>query len=142
MEKFELDRDIHLLGVQAASFPDGISAAYQKLTSTEGAAFFRSYYGISYGSEEGIVYFASGEPVNNQGIIPKGCTTYTLKKGTYISRYLPDFTTDISQVGKVFEELLSHPDLDAKGCCAECYFPEGVAVENAKDIRCMVRLSD
>lgn len=142
MEKFKLDRDIDLFCVKADSFPDGIMPAHEKLASISKPDGKRNHYGVSYWYDNDNLYLAAAEYTKDKEAIPAGCTTYTLKKGNYISIYIADFAKDISQIGKAFEQLLADPGIDENGCCAECYLPEGSDVTNAKDVRCMVRLAD
>lgn len=142
MEKFKLTRDIELFCVKADSFPDGIKAAHEKLASISRPYGKRNYYGISYLYDDEILYMAAAEYEKGTEKIPAGCATYTLKKGDYISIYIPDFSKNLSQIDKAFKQLLAHPGIDEEGCCAECYLPEGSGAENAKDVRCMVRLAD
>ena len=142
MEKFKLDRDIELFCVKADSFPDGIIPAHEKLAVITKAGRSRNHYGISYWYDNNNLYMAAAEFTKGKEAIPVGCETYTLKKGNYISIYIADFATDISQIGKSFEQLLADPGIDENGCCAECYLPEGSDIATAKDVRCMVRLAD
>jgi hypothetical protein len=142
MELFRLEKDIKLFCIKADSFPDGIKTAHQKLVSITASYGKCNYFGVSYLFDNEILYMAAAELKNDDEPIPAGCETYTLNKGNYISIYIPDFSTDISQIDKAFKILLADPRIDENGCCAECYLPEGTDGTNAKDIRCMVRLSD
>ena len=142
MENFKLDKDINLFCVKADSFPDGIKDAHQKLNAIVKALGNRNHFGISYLYDDEILYMAAAEISNNKETIPPGCETYTLKKGNYISFYIKDFAKDPTQIEKAFKILLADPRIDEEGCCAECYFPEGTDGNNAKDVRCMVRLDD
>lgn len=142
MEKFQLDKDVHLFCVKATSFPDGIMPAHKKLASICSSTENRNCFGVSYWYDNDNLYLASAEYEKDVEKIPAGCETYTLKHGNYISIYISDFAKDISQIGKAFEQLLDYPNIDENGCCAECYLPEGTTIDNAKDVRCMVRLAD
>ncbi len=44
-----------------------------------------------------------------------GCETFVIKKGEYWSELLTDWRKDESIVGKTFQKLLRHPDLDKSG---------------------------
>lgn len=142
MEKFILDKDVHLFCVKATSFPDGIMPAHSKLASICDPNKNRNHFGVSYWYDNDNLYLAAAEYSKDLENIPDGCETYTLKKGNYISIHISDFAKDISQIGQAFEQLLNYPNIDENGCCAECYLPEGRSIENAKDVRCMVRLAD
>lgn len=142
MENYNLENDIHLFCVKADSFPAGITDAQQRLTAILAPGDKRNLFGVSYLYDDAILYMAAAEYTQVSENIPERCTTYTLKRGNYISIYIADFAKDISQVEKAFKKLLQHPNIDENGCCAECYLPEGAGYANAKDIRCMVRLAD
>lgn len=142
MENYKLEKDIHLFCVKAATFPEGITAAHQKLAALSKPLGKRIHFGVSYWYDDEILYMAAAEIDSNHEMIPAGCEAYTLKKGNYISIYIPDFANDPAQIEKAFKTSLAHPGIDEKGCCAECYYPEGADGTNAKDVRCMVRLAD
>ena len=142
MEKYKLEEDIHLFCVKAKSFPAGIKPAHQQLASITKPLGKRNHFGVSYLYDDEIVYMAGVDITGTEQRIPDGCETYTLRKGNYISIYIPDFEKDTSQIDKAFKILLADPGIDENGCCAEWYFPEGSDGTNAKDVRCMVRLAD
>lgn len=142
MEKFTLHKDIQLFCVKADSFPEGIKAAHEKMTSISNPDGRRNYFGVSYLYDDEILYMAAAEMMKSEEEIPAGCDTYTLKKGDYISIYITDFAKDTSQIDRAFKILLDDPGIDPDGCCTECYLPEGADYATAKDIRCMVRLAD
>lgn len=140
MENYFLEKDIHLFCVKATSFPEGIKAAHENLVSVLNPGIKRNYFGVSYLYDNEILYLAASE-VAEGAAIPAGFESYTLKKGNYISIFIPDFAKDISQIEKAFKKLLAYPGIDEQGCCAECYLPEGCNGNDAKDVRCMVRLA-
>jgi predicted transcriptional regulator YdeE len=142
MDNFQLTRDIHLCCVKAMSFPEGIEDAHKRLGATLNPDNKYNHFGISYMYDNGILYMAAVEIVNDKEEIPADCDRYTLKKGNYISTYITGFAKDISQVQTAFDRLLDHPAIDEEGCCAECYLPAGTDYKTAKDMRCMVRLAD
>jgi len=142
MERFKLEKDINLFCVKAESFPEGIKVAHQKLVSIAKSLGKRNHFGVSYLYDDEILYMAAAEIDSSKEAIPPACETYTFKKGNYICFYIKDFTEDPTQIEKAFKTLLADPRVDEEGCCAECYFPEGTDCNNAKDVRCMVRLAD
>ena len=136
MEKYTLDRDIKVFYVTATSFPMGVGAAFQKLRSflPEGSEK-RTFYGISYPQgTEGIIYKAAVEESFPGEGEQNGCETFLIKKGKYVSEFLPDWKGDESIIGKTFKNLLAQPGIDPKGYCLEIY-------PNDKDVRCLVPLA-
>jgi len=135
MEKYNIDRDIKVFYVTATSFPEGVGRAFQKLLSFLSMPNDRLLYAISSINEKGMIIYKAAveESFPGEGQ-QNGCETFVIKKGEYWSELLPDWRKDESIVGKTFQMLLSHPNLDKSGYCLEIY-------PNEKDIRCLVPLS-
>lgn len=135
MEEYYIDRDIKVFYVTAKSFPEGVGGAFQKLISFLPKPNERLLYGISYPDEKGVIIYKAAveESFPGEGE-QNGCETFVIKKGKYWSELLPDWRKDESSVGKTFQKLLKHPDLDKSGYCLEIY-------PNEKDVRCLVPLS-
>jgi len=134
MEPYKLDHDIKLLCIPAATFPDGVAAAYQKLHSLVPPAGGRQFFGISWmDSKGGIIYKACVEEAYPGETEKFGAETFVVKKGDYISIVLHDFMSDTSVFGRAFRELTADPRIDPQGAGVEMYLSE-------KDVRCMVRL--
>lgn len=134
MEKYYIDRDISVFYVSATTFPQGVGAAFQKLLSMLPHPNTRLLYAISFPNEKGqIVYRAAVEAAFPGEGEQNGCETFVIKKGEYWSALLLDWRKDESIVGRTFQQLLQHPQLDKQGYCLEIY-------PNEKDIRCLVPL--
>jgi hypothetical protein len=135
MEPYKLDRDIRLLCIPAASFPDGVAAAYQKLHSLVPPTGGRHFFGISWlDSKGGMIYKACAEEAYTGEAEKFGAETFVVKKGDYISIVLHDFMADTSAFGRAFRELTADPRIDPQGAGVEMYLSE-------KEVRCMVRLA-
>lgn len=135
METFTLDNDIKVFYITATSFPDGIMDAHQKLHVLVPFSTQRKYFGISR-PENGhdIIYRAATEETYPGEAETYHCETLILKKGSYISTTLHDYMKDLSIIGRTFDELLTHPDIDPNGYCVEWYL-------NQQDVKCMIRLN-
>jgi hypothetical protein len=135
MEEYYIDKDIKVFYVRATSFPGGVGGAFQKLLSFLPKPNERLLYAISSSNEKGIIIYKAAveESFPGEGE-QNGCEIFVIKKGEYWSELLPDWRKDESIVGKTFQKLLKHPDLDKSGYCLEIY-------PNEKDIRCLVPLS-
>jgi hypothetical protein len=135
MEKYIIEKDIKVLYVEATSFPAGVGGAFTKLHSLLQDAAGRTHYGVSHMNQSGqIVYKAAVEesfPGEGEQL---GCETLIIRKGTYASELLIDWKKDESIIGRTFQQLLQHPDLDKKGYCLEIY-------KNGKDVLCLVPLA-
>ncbi len=135
MEIYYIDRDIKVFYVTATSFPAGVGGAFQQLISFLPNPNKRILYAISFPKEKGkIIYKAAVEELFPGEGEQNGCETFLIKKGEYWSELLFNWKKDESIVGKTFQNLLKHPDLDKNGYCLEIY-------PNEKDIRCLVPLS-
>ena len=135
METYIIEKDIKVLYVTAISFPEGVGGAYKKLHSLLPAESKRTQYGISNPNESGqIIYKAAVEESFPGEGEQFGCKTFTIKKGAYASELLIDWEKNESIIGKTFQKLLMHPDLDKHGYCLEIYL-------NEKDVRCLVPLA-
>jgi predicted transcriptional regulator YdeE len=135
MEKYLNEQDIKVLYVQAASFPMGVGGAFQKLHSLVPDAATRTHYGISHMNEHGQIVYKAAVEESFAGEAEKlGCETLIIRKGTYASKLLIDWKKDESIIGKTFQKLLQHPELDKKGYCLEIY-------KNGKDVLCLVPLT-
>jgi hypothetical protein len=135
MEKYYIDKDIKVFYVTATSFPEGVGGAFKKLLSFIPKPNKRLLYAISSPTEKGIIIYKAAveESFPGEGE-QNGCETFLIKKGEYWSELLPDWHRDESIVGKTFQKLLKHPNLDKNGYCLEIY-------PNEKDILCLVPLS-
>lgn len=136
METIVVDKDVTVMCITAKSFPDGVLQAHQKLHALVPPGNNRRYYGLSRPEKTVIIYHAAAEQLEDNEASEFGLHTITIKKGRYISITIKDFMSDISSIGRAFEQLLQEPDqLDPEGYCVEEYI-------NDIDVICMVRLKD
>jgi len=135
MEIYHFQKDIKLLCVTAASFPDGILAAHQKLHSLLPTAKGRNFFGISRPNNKGAIIYKAAVEESYEGEDEKyGYETVVLKKGEYISIFISNFLDDVESIGRAFKKLIADPGIDPNGYCVEMYSGE-------QDVRCMVRLN-
>jgi predicted transcriptional regulator YdeE len=136
MDSYKIEKDIKVFCMQAETFPDGVMAAYDKLHALLPPGDRRRFYGISYGDPNGkIVYKAAAEELQQGEGSRLGCEEFVIKKGNYLSTVIKDYMKDLPEIGRVFQKMLQHPQLDPKGYCVENYF-------NDTEVQCMVRLQD
>jgi hypothetical protein len=134
LEKYTIKNDISVFYVKATSFPLGVGRAFTRLQALLPEGGKKQLYGISNPNKsEGIIYRAAAkEDYPGQGN-RKGCETFLIRKGTYISLYLVDWKKDESGIGSAFQKLLTYPGIDPNGYCLEIY-------EDETDVRCLVPL--
>lgn len=136
METCMIENDIRVFYITAASFPDGIGEAHQRLHALVPFTEGRRYFGISRPeNEDGIVYRAAAEELRKGEARQYRCGTLIIKKGKYVCKILYNYTADLSMIARTFDELLTHPNLDPNGYCVEWYL-------SPTDMKCMIRLKE
>jgi predicted transcriptional regulator YdeE len=137
MENRIIESDILIAYVNAKSFPDGILTAFQQLHVHFPFSAERNCYGLSRPENgQGISYKAAAEIKTHDEAAKARLDTMFIPKGKYIAETVHNFHADVPIIGRTFEKLLNHPNLDPEGYCVEWYLP------NDKDVMCMVRLAD
>ena len=133
MEAITIQRDIKVFYIMAASFPDGIMAAYDQLHALVPPSASRNFFGISRPENGVIVYKAAVEQAAEGEAEKFGCDSLILKSGRYIAITVSGYMDDVQNIDRAFKQLLTHAGLDPQGYCVEWYF-------NDKDVKCMIRL--
>lgn len=125
-------QDITIFCITADSFPDGVMHAWHRLHKTLPATTGRTFYGISHGSANGIVYKAGvQEAFAGEGAM-YGCETVVIPKGDYMAETILDFPRQMHRFGEVFQTMIHHPDCAADALCVEWY-------QNETDVVCLVK---
>ena len=136
METVKIDNDIKVLYVTAASFPDGVMAAHQKLHALIPYSAERRYFGLSRPENGGeIIYKAAAEELHPGEAEELKCDTMIIKKGNYACITINDYMKDIPAIGNAFQQLTDLPNIDPQGYCVEWYLTQ-------TDVKCMVRLAE
>jgi predicted transcriptional regulator YdeE len=118
METYFLKDNIKLICVNAISFPDGITDAFDRLHEVIGAAHGRKIYGISHGTENGkTIYKAAVEQLNDHEAAELKLEEFVVKSGEYVGARIINYPDHLESIGKTFEKLLANPRLDPNGCC-------------------------
>ena len=136
MEKINLEQDIKVLCVKAASFPEDALNAHQKLHALLSRKDKRNYFGISAPDIKGkIIYKAAAEIIDPNEVSELGLEVFIIRKGMYYTVTINDFINCIDKIGSTFQDIISKKDIDPEGCCIEWYF-------NDRDVRCMVKINE
>lgn len=134
MENFTLEQDIPVWYIAAASFPEGVPAAWAALHALLPGPAGRQFYGISHPDQTGkITYKAGVAAASPEEAQQYGKPAVTVRKGIYAGETLRLGPDAGRQIGEAFQRLLQHPDLDPQGYCLEMYLDGGM-------VRCMVPL--
>ncbi len=133
----EIETGFELLVVKAASFPDGVLAAHQKLHGIVKPDDTRRYFGKSQGNPEGgIEYWAAVK--KNPGDDPEALSleTESIPAGKYLCRNLSNYMANPGIIGQTFDEMVKNPEVDFEnGFCLEDYL-------TMDEVICMVKLKD
>lgn len=133
METLTWNNDLKIFYITAETFPNGITAAHEKLHALLPFSQDRQFFSVSRPENGQIVYRAGAEELYEGEAEKFSCKSLVLEKGKYVSLKVQDYTTDVSLIEKAFQRLLAEPNLDPQGYCVEWYISN-------QDVRCMIRL--
>jgi hypothetical protein len=133
METFHLKEDLNVLGFQVKTFPTGIGEAFDALIEMLQGRVNRAFYGISYASQEGIVYLATAVENYTGEAERYNCEQYTIVKGEYLTTTVRGWRKKTNTIKDVFGVLLQHACPDTARPCVEWY-------KDDDEMLCMVRI--
>ncbi len=134
MEKYKIENEIRVLCLKAETFAEGICDAHRDIARKVSSANDRKCFGISYQNGiDQIIYKAALEEAFEGESEDSDLESFVIRKGIYISEFLPNYADDIRSVGKTFQQLLDFDGIDPEGYCLEIY-------EGDRDMRCLVPL--
>lgn len=134
MEITSIENEQSAMYIEAASFPNGVGAAHEKLNVIVPSSLERGYYGISWMEQGNIRYLAAAGELHDAEAEKYGLEKFTIKKGNYICETVHDFMKHIPAIGECFQRMLTDPRIDPQGYCLEIY--EG------NDVRCLAKIID
>lgn len=135
MEIYKIEKDITLMYVEAASFPDGIEEAFKKLEALLPKQENRNFFGISYmGENNNIIYKAAAEESYPGESEKYHLNSFTVRNGNYISETITNWRNNVSLIGSTFQKMLEQQNIKPDGYCLEIYI-------NETDVQCLVPLA-
>ncbi len=135
MEIYKIEKDITLMYVEAASFPDGIEEAFKKLEALLPKQENRNFFGISYmGENNNIIYKAAAEESYPGESEKYHLNSFTVRNGNYISETITNWRNNVSLIGSTFQKMLQQQNIKPDGYCLEIYI-------NETDVQCLVPLA-
>jgi len=133
METFVLQTDIPVFGFQVNEFPAGIPAAFDSLMKMIPDGYDRSYFGISYFSDNTVIYFvAVSEGFEGEATHYPMCSTLTIKNGRYQVTPLAGWRSKTDMIGDVFTVMMKDIQVDKSRPCIEWY-------KDVDEMYCMIR---
>ncbi|MBA2423108.1 MAG: transcriptional regulator [Chitinophagales bacterium] len=133
MEKFILEKDLKVFGVEVENFPEGIGDAFDKLVNMISGEVDRSYFGISITTDKGFSYKAVAEEKYDGETENYNCDRYIIEKGEYLSVTLNDWRKKTDSIKDIFHEMFHNAVIDKTKPCVEWY-------KNDDEMLCMVRI--
>ena len=132
MEKYNLEQDLKVFGIQVKTFPNGIKEAFDGIINQLPREDRRQYYGISECTNEGIIYIAAAtETFEGEGE-KYGYENYTVEKGEYLAETVYDWLNKTNCIKDIFEEMFTNPRANRLKPCVEIY-------KNDNEMVCMVK---
>jgi predicted transcriptional regulator YdeE len=133
MEKYTLQNDLKVFGVQVKTFPLGIGDAFDALVKMLPGGFVRSFYGISYMTKDGAMIYIAAAKEEQDGEAEKyNCERYIVEKGEYLAITVNDWRNKTDCIKDVFQEILMDSRVDKTKPAIEWY-------NDDKEMMCMVR---
>jgi hypothetical protein len=132
METYELEKDFNVFGFQVKTFPNGIGDAFDSLIDKVQDGLNRSYYGISFSSDDKVIYIAAVEEKNRGEAEKYKCDRYRIEKGKYFKVTIRKWRTKTASIKDVFHEMMKDKNVDHTKPCIEWY-------RNDDEMECMVK---
>ncbi|HXB45175.1 MAG TPA: hypothetical protein VNV85_14015 [Puia sp.] len=134
MQKYYLQNDLTVFGMQVKTFPKGIAEAFEVLIKMISGKFDRDYFGISYMTGDGgIVYYAAAVEKQHGEAEKYACDRYILEKGDYLTIPVNDWRKKTGSIKDVFHEIMLNPRVDKTKSAVEWYY-------NDWEMRCMIKM--
>jgi hypothetical protein len=128
--------DIQVYCLKATSFPDGVSAVYDRLHSEYPPEGGRSYFGISRQAPDGSInYMAAVKLRDTDGTPCPDYVPFTIQKGKYVATDVINYMANLPAIGSAFAEMIREPNVAPDGYCLEVYL-------SPTELTCMVKLKD
>lgn len=135
MEGYYLKSDLKVFGMQVKTFPFGVGEAFDSLIGRLPEGLNRSYYGISYITDKGVVYLAVTAERFEGEAAQYPFESFRIAKGNYRTVTVKDWSTKTDKIKDVFHEMLRDECPDADRPCVEWY-------KDDKEMMCMVRIDE
>lgn len=99
--------ELKLIYLKAESFPEGITAVWDKLDKTLPSLKGRKFYGAAKMIGGKMEYRACVVPLDENEHKALGMDAFTIPPGTYAAKKLPDWQSHIPEIRNIFAELNS-----------------------------------
>ena len=134
MEKFNLQNDVKVFGIQVKTFPNGVGEAFESLIKMLPGGDQRSYYGIAEFKNGSMHYYATAEETFPGEGKKYNCDNLAIEKGEYLAEALHGWRTKSDCIKNVFHEIMQDERADHTKPAVEWY-------KNDDDMLCMVKMN-
>ena len=110
-----------VIAMEAATFPDGIGAAWRRLEALYPPRKGRRFYGLTRFDEGQLRYFAAVVPPTEQAAAPAGFVRLTMQGGLYARVKLEGWPERTGEFAQVFDHLMERFELSPGGYSVEFY---------------------
>ncbi|MGZ3754503.1 MAG: hypothetical protein ACXVAY_08585 [Mucilaginibacter sp.] len=124
VKEYELKENINVFYVQAESFPEGISASFNKLNELLGKKYDHHIYGITLCDGDKLVYYACAKENFVGEAESLGLPTFTIPNGRYLQTTLNKWPENLGKIPGIFDELMAQPQVKKQSLCVEDYITE------------------
>ena len=132
METCQVNKDIHVFGLQVKTFPKGIGEAFDELVNKIPGGFNRPYYGIAYMENNQPFYFATAIETYDGEAEGYGYEKFVIEKGTYITELVTGWKEKTACIKDVFAEMMKDNRYNRSTPCIEWY-------KNEHEMICMLK---
>lgn len=124
VKEYELKEDINVFYVQADSFPQGISASFNKLNELLDKKYDHHIYGITFCDGDKLVYYACAKENFEGEAASLNLPTFTIPNGRYLQTTLNNWPENLGKIPGIFAHLMAQPNVKKQSLCVEDYSTE------------------
>jgi predicted transcriptional regulator YdeE len=135
MEKYVLENDVKVFGIEVKTFPAGIGEAFDELIRKTGdGAGARNYYGVSSMNNDGKIMYKAVAEERYEGEASKyNYDESTIEKGEYLFEALKDWRNNTACIKDIFYAMMNDDRIDKTKPCIEWY-------KDDDEMYCMVKM--
>lgn len=113
--------ELRLLAAKAEPFPEGVPAAWERVESGLESLRGRKFYGVSYGSPQGIEYYAGLVCEDEAEAERLGLQELTVPAGPYARANLLHWEEHRDEIGPMVDQMMESVDHDPSRPVLEFY---------------------
>ena len=122
--EIELNQPVEVFFVQADSFPQGISASFNKLNELLGKKYDHHIYGITLCNSDKLVYYACAKENFEGEAALLGLPTFIIPNGRYLQTTLNNWPENLGKIPEIFDHLMAQSNAKKQSLCVEDYITE------------------